>query len=213
MSSTLLAPKTSLHPAARRQALPATRWPNRLDSALWTRVMMSALQHGHARPLVDVVPRDVAEWCPAYPENSAAQRAAFWAGFASALAKHESTYRPAAVGGGGRWYGLLQILPATARFHGCNVGTGPALTNGAANLSCALRIMARTVPRDRAIALRDTRWRGVAADWGPMRSPEKRRDMAAWLRAQPYCQTLKSQRPRTRPAPWPPTLQTRAPAG
>lgn len=194
-----IAPTRSLVPQARKGILPRTRWHHRPEAALWTQVMLSALR-GHARDLVDVVPRDIDEWCPAYPENSAEQRAAFWAGFASALAKHESTYRPEAVGGGGRWYGLLQILPATARGYGCRARSGVALQDGGENLSCALRIMAVTVPRDRAVSLRDRRWRGVAADWGPMRSAAKRRDMAGWLRGQSYCQPLRSLRPRLRPS-------------
>lgn len=195
-----LAPRTSLVPVARSFVLPSTRWAHRSEATLWTVAMLSALR-GHAKALVETVPRDIEEWCPAYPENDAARRAAFWAGFSSALAKHESTYRPEAVGGGGRWYGLLQILPATARGYKCRARSGPALLDGAANLSCALRIMAVTVPRDRAISIRDSRWRGVAADWGPMRSAAKRRDMAAWLRKQPYCQPKPSSlRPRLRPA-------------
>lgn len=194
-----LAPDESMRPAMRQGRVPATRWQARSEAALWTRSMLSALK-GHASPLVASVPRDIADWCPGYAANSASGRAAFWAGFASALAKHESTYRPEAVGGGGRWYGLLQILPATARGYGCRAGTGAALKDGAENLSCALRIMAVTVPRDNAVSLRDGRWRGVAADWGPMRSPAKRRDMAAWLRSQAYCQTPQtSPRPRARP--------------
>jgi hypothetical protein len=146
--------------------------------------------------LAQTVPRDVAEWCPAYPKASLEDRRAFWVGFLSALAKHESTYRPAAVGGGGRWYGLLQILPATARGYGCKAQTGEALKNGAANLSCALRIMTRTVRRDGVIA-RDMR--GVAADWGPFHSAEKRRDMANWLRRQSYCKYVPPVRPVARP--------------
>lgn len=196
----VLAPASSLRPVIRTSALPPTRWRHRPEAVLWTRAMLGALRD-HARPLVATVPRDIADWCPAYPANDREARAAFWAGFASALAKHESTYRPGAVGGGGRWYGLLQILPATARGYGCRARSAKALLDGAANLSCALRIMAVTVPRDQAIAIRDRRWRGVAADWGPMRSAAKRRDMAAWLRKQPYCQpSPRSLRPRLRPA-------------
>lgn len=203
VTATVLAPGQSLRPAPRSVHVPATRWHRRPEAALWTRAMLSALS-GHAAPLVNEVPRDIAEWCPAYPDNPPRQRAAFWAGFASALAFHESTWNPRAVGGGGLWYGLLQILPATARHYDCRAGSGAALTRGSANLSCALRIMARTVPRDGAIALRDTRWRGVAADWGPMRSPRKRQDMANWLRAQSYCRPLEVTRSRLRPVSWPP---------
>lgn len=185
-------------PPARDGDLPRTRWEHRPGHALWTRAALSALG-GHGAALVQVVPRDIDQWCPAYAQADAKRRAQFWVGFLSALARHESTWRAEAVGGGGRWYGLLQILPATARGYGCRAQTGADLKHGPSNLSCALRIMAVTVPRDRAIALRDTRWRGVAADWGPMRSQAKREDMARWLRGQTYCRPLSSTRPKLRP--------------
>lgn len=165
---------------------------------MWTQSALSALR-SHGAPLTRIVPRDIAQWCPAYPDADSAQRAEFWVGFLSALAKHESTWKPEAVGGGGLWYGLLQILPATARGYKCAARSGEALKHGPSNLSCAVRIMAVTVPRDGAIALREGRWRGVAADWGPMRSETKRREMSAWLRKQSYCVETRSIRPRLRP--------------
>ncbi|WP_370401836.1 transglycosylase SLT domain-containing protein [Sulfitobacter sp. JB4-11] len=187
---------TVVRPPASRPALPQTRWQHKSGHAVWTRAALSALK-AHGKPLVDLVPADIGNWCPAYPQATDRDRRAFWVGFLSALAKHESTYRATAVGGNGRWYGLLQILPGTARGYKCNVGTGRALKNGAANLSCAIRIMAVTVPRDGVIYGRGGR--GVAADWGPMRSSSKRRDMAGWLREQSYCQNLSSKRPKLRP--------------
>ncbi|WP_415402519.1 transglycosylase SLT domain-containing protein [Tateyamaria sp. SN3-11] len=186
-----------LRPPARDGDVPRTRWTHQPDHILWNRAALSALKD-HGRPLVEMVPDDIADWCPRYPGASDAGRRAFWVGFLSALAKHESTYKPRAVGGGGKWYGLLQILPATARGYECTVGTGEALKNGAANLSCAVRIMAVTVPRDGVIYGRGGR--GVAADWGPMRSSSKRADMAGWLRRQPYCAPLDATRPLSRPS-------------
>ena len=183
-------------PPARNGVIPRTRWQHRRGHAVWTRTALSALK-SHGKPLVDMVPADIDDWCPAYPTASDADRRAFWVGFMSALAKHESTYKARAVGGGGLWYGLLQILPATARGYGCNVGTGAGLQNGAANLSCAVRIMAVTVPRDGVIYGRGGR--GVAADWGPLRSPVKRRDMSRWLKQQAYCKPLDATRPKPRP--------------
>lgn len=188
--------ESDLRPPARNPVLPSTRWQHKDGHAVWTRAALSALK-GHGQPLVELVPADIGNWCPAYPQASDADRRAFWVGFLSALAKHESTYRATAVGGGGRWYGLLQILPGTARGYKCNVGTGRALKNGAANLSCAIRIMAVTVPRDGVIYGRGGR--GVAADWGPMRSSKKRRDMSGWLREQSYCQSVSTTRPKLRP--------------
>ncbi|WP_299670786.1 transglycosylase SLT domain-containing protein [uncultured Roseobacter sp.] len=188
----LMAALVGLLPAAvaaqseAREPLPRMRWSHMENHRLWHAAALQALQT-HGRPLVDMVPGDIADWCPYYEVAGRAGREAFWVGFMSALAKHESTYKPWAVGGGGRWYGLLQILPATARGYGCRAGSGEALKNGGDNLSCAIRIMAVTVPRDGVIAGRDTKWRGVAADWGPMRVPSKRRDIANWVSAQPYC--------------------------
>jgi hypothetical protein len=96
---------------------------------------------------------------------------------------------------------LLQILPATARGYKCNARTGQSLKDGAANLSCAVRIMAHTVPRDGVIhGYRGRKGQGVTADWGPMHSASKRRDMAGWLRKQAYCTRLDKQRPKARPA-------------
>ena len=186
-------------PPARDGNLPRTRWENRPEAKLWTRAALSALKEHGAR-LPQTVPRDIANWCPKYPHASAAARRAFWVGFMSALAKHESTYRPWAVGGGGKWYGLLQILPATARGYKCRAGTGDALKNGAANLSCAARIMAVTVPRDGVIhGYKGRKGQGVTADWGPMHSAAKRRDMAGWLKQQSYCMRRDTLRPRARP--------------
>lgn len=187
-----------VRPPVRVPHIPRTRWQHMEGHSVWTRAALSALK-AHGSPLIDMVPGDITNWCPAYADNDDAQRRAFWVGYMSALAKHESTYKPWAVGGGGRWYGLLQILPATARGYKCNVGTGEALKNGAANLSCGVRIMAFTVKRDGVIHGRDTKWRGVSADWGPMRNASKRRDMAGWLKRQNYCTLANSVRPRTRP--------------
>ncbi len=193
-----VAPDTlyAVSPPARPATLPRTRWQHRRGHALWTRTALSALK-SHGKPLVDMVPADIADWCPAYPTASDANRRAFWVGFLSALAKYESTYKPRAVGGGGLWYGLLQILPSTARGYKCNAGSGDALLSGAANLSCAVRIMAHTVPRDGVIY--GAGGRGVAADWGPMRNSAKRKDMSGWLTRQAYCKPLNATRPKMRP--------------
>lgn len=182
-------------PEGRDGNIPRTRWGNLPDGHLWTRAAVSALR-GHGAPLTRVVPRDITDWCPAYPKAGEDDRAAFWVGLLSALSKHESTYRPNAVGGGGRWFGLLQILPATARGYGCRARSGPALKHGPDNLSCAIRIMAVTVPRDGVVS---RGMRGVAADWGPFHSSGKRRDMMAWMKRQSYCKPMSSVRPRLRP--------------
>ncbi len=189
----------SLRPEARTEILPNARWGDRSRGLLWTRAALSALR-GHASTLPRLVPRDIDTWCPAYRKADTAQREAFWVGLLSAMAKHESTYQAGAVGGGGRWYGLLQILPRTARGYGCRARSAEALTEGSANLSCALRIMSRTVARDGVVS---QDMRGVAADWGPFHSSAKRDDMMAWTKSQTYCLPTLSTRPKARPAEFP----------
>lgn len=176
----------TVRPIMRINYIPDARWDFRGDSDSWTRAALAALRT-HGSRLEDTVPRDIDRWCPAYANNPPALRRAFWVGMMSALAKHESTYRPTAVGGGNLWFGLLQIYPDTARRYGCRATTGEALKDPEDNLSCAIRIMNVTVPRDNAIAVLDGRWRGVAADWGPMTRPSKIEEMSAWTRRQDYC--------------------------
>jgi len=192
----------TIRPKQRPYFLPATRWEHKPGHKRWTRAAMQAVL-SHGRPLVQTIPSDYRDWCPAYRENDAKRRAMFWVGFMSALAKHESTYRAEAVGGGGRWYGLLQILPSTAELYRCEARTGEALKDGALNLSCAARIMAKTVARDRIIhgffPGESRRYQGVTQDWGPMHSPAKRAEMASWTRAQSYCISRRSLRPVARP--------------
>ncbi len=161
----------------------AMRWDHRPEAGEWTRTAFAALET-HAAVLPTLVPGDIAEWCPAYPDATQTERQLFWTGLLSALARHESTWNPEAIGGGGRWHGLVQISPATARHYGCQATSGAALRDGSANISCALRIWAQTVPRDGVVAAGRG---GVAADWGPFVQANKREEMRDWISAQPYC--------------------------
>ena len=193
-----------VRPLARSGFLPNTRWGHKEGSDVWTRAAMTAVGD-----LESLTPRDIDRWCPAYEENGPEQRRAFWVGMMSALAKHESTYNPDAVGGGNRWFGLLQIYPPTARGYGCHAQSGEALKDPVDNLACAARIMNVTVARDNAIAVHDGRWRGVAADWGPMSNRSKLPDMINWTSQQSYCQPQVNIRPEARPvADWDVTIST-----
>lgn len=167
--------------------LPAMRWDHRPEANQWTAATLAALRREGA-VLESTVPSDIAAFCPAYASAPPADRRAFWAGFLSALAKHESTWNPQAKGGGGKWIGLLQIAPQTARANGCEASSGTGLTDGSANLACAVKIAAKQVGRDGAIVSDSSgSWRGAARDWAPLRSAEKRADVAGWTRAQSYC--------------------------
>ncbi len=140
---------------------------------------MTALE-GHGAPLISLVPSDIEDYCPSYATASEEDRKAFWVGLFSALAFHESTWNPTAVGGGGLWYGLVQIDPRSAKWFGCEAKSGSALKDGVANLRCGVRIAAKQVPK------RGTVSRGMR-DWGPFHNAGKRAEMASFTRSQAYC--------------------------
>ncbi len=166
--------------------VPVTRWDHRPEAEIWTVTALTTLEDV-GQPLVETVPEDIERFCPGYATKSPEERRAFWVGLMSALAKHESTWRPEAAGGGGRWLGLLQIAPATAKGYGCDLSHPRGLFDGATNIACAVRIMAHQVARHRVVVGAPGNWGGVAADWGPMRSAAKVADMAAFTREQSYC--------------------------
>lgn len=164
-------------------AAPVARWDFKPEGAEWTEATLDALGT-HGAPLVALVPGDVDSYCPAYVDGGDDTRKAFWVGFLSALAKHESTWQADVSSPNGKWHGLLQISPATAAGYGCRATTAEALKTGAGNLSCAVRIMTATVTRDGVISAGGA---GVAADWGPFAVAEKRADIQGWTRSQSYC--------------------------
>lgn len=169
---------------------PTMRWDHRSEAPHWTARTLVAVAEEDAQ-LADIVPTDIDLWCPAYRTASVVERRAFWAGLLSALAKHESTWNPRASGGGGRWIGLTQIAPSTARQYGCTARNATALKDGAENLACAVEIMSENVAADRMVA-GPKGTRGLGRDWAPFRKASKRAEMAEWLRGQSYC------RPETR---------------
>ncbi len=176
-------PSLSL-PTAPSGALPAMRWDHHPEAADWTRAALLAVTEKDT-VLAGRVPADIAAWCPGYETASLPDRRAFWVGLLSALAKHESTWNPAASGGGGRWIGLMQISPQTARGHGCAAQSVGALKDGAANLTCAVEIFAQDVARDGVVAGKGNR--GIGRDWAPFRKASKRAEMAEWTSRQPFC--------------------------
>lgn len=168
-------------PAETGPEIPA-RWNHVPESGAWNAAMMQALTT-HGAPMLSIVPEDAETFCPGFSAASESQRAAFYVAFFSGLARYESGWNPRAAGAGGRYQGLLQISPATARHHGCDLPAG-GLYDGTANLTCAVRIASRAVTRDGVIA---TGRGGIAADWPPMRDAARRREVAEFTRALPQC--------------------------
>lgn len=164
---------------------PAMRWDHRPEAADWTRRSLVAIAR-HDAVLAGRVPPDIEGWCPGYEANSLPERRAFWAGLLSAVAKYESSWNPRASGGGGRYIGVMQISPTSARNYGCAATSSAALKDGAANLECAVEFIAHNVGRDGVVAGKGNR--GAGRDWMPFRKSAKRAEMAAWTAAQSYCQ-------------------------
>lgn len=166
-------------------APPAMRWDHRPEAADWTTRILAAIAR-HDDVLAGRVPADIAGWCPAYEAKGIAGRRAFWAGLLSAVAKYESSWNPAALGGGGRYIGVMQISPKSAKNYGCAATSAKALKDGAANLECAVEMLAYHVARDGVVAGKGNR--GIGRDWMPLRKSDKRGAMAAWTSGQSYCQ-------------------------
>ncbi|MEO6300118.1 MAG: transglycosylase SLT domain-containing protein, partial [Paracoccaceae bacterium] len=164
--------------------MPAMRWDAKAGAAAWTATAMAAVAK-HDGELAGRVPRDVAAFCPDYAKGSLQDRRAFWVGLMSATAKHESGFNAKASGGGGRYVGLMQISPATARTARCGADSTVELKDGAANLECAVKVMAPHVAADGVVAGKGGA--GVGRDWGPFSNPTLRRDIAAWTSVQDYC--------------------------
>ncbi|KAF0115908.1 MAG: hypothetical protein FD150_762 [Rhodobacteraceae bacterium] len=164
---------------------PPMQWDHHPEGTEWTESTLVALSTKDA-VLSEKVPADIETWCPGYVDASVDERRAFWAGLLSAVAKYESTWNPAASGGGGRWIGLMQISPRSAANYGCEATSVGALKDGEANLQCAVEIMSTQVAKDGLVAGGGNR--GIGRDWAPLRSNEKRSAMSSWTSAQPYCQ-------------------------
>ncbi|MBB1491806.1 hypothetical protein H5395_09725 [Paracoccus sp. MC1854] len=147
----------------------------------WKQAALGALE-SEGVTLLSALPADVMQFCPGYARQTRENRAAFWAGLVSAIVERDA--RPEARE---RRLPLMQISLPDARANGC----GGAMTDGAANARCAVRIMAQAVARDGAIAGRsgagNSGWTGLARNWLPLRSDRQRGEIAGWTRSQSYC--------------------------
>lgn len=167
-------------------ALPAMRWDTAPQASEWTRQALQQVA-AHDAQLTHLVPDDIEVYCPGYANGSLDDRRAFWVSLLSATAKYESGFNARALGEKGRYVGLMQIMPATARLYGCEATSTAGLKDGSANLSCALKIVAPRVAADGMVAGKGNR--GIARDWGPWSKSRNRAAIASWTKAQTYCQS------------------------
>ena len=180
---------TSARPLARPwegRRLPKLRWDARAGSQAWSLALLMEIER-HPRTFLRKVPQDIKAFCPGFAEGSAVDRAAFWAALLSGIARHESRSNPRASGAGGRYLGLMQISPATARNYGC-AASGEGLLDGGPNMVCSVKIVAHHVARDGQVVGQSGAWRGAARDWMVLRDPAAREDITGWIKKQEYCQ-------------------------
>ena len=175
-------PSGKASPAAETPVI--TRWDGHPQAQGWTAASFAAVA-AQDDVLAGRIPGDIATWCPGYEEASLHERRAFWVGLISLVARTESSFNPAAAGGGGRYIGLMQISPKTAQRNGCDASSAKTLKNGEANLACAVEVFSRDVARDGLVAGKGNR--GFGRQWMPFRKSDKRAAMAEWTSSQAYC--------------------------
>lgn len=145
----------------------------------WTRAAEQAVSQT-ALPYLE--PRDVQEFCAAYPSLAAPERQVFWAGLLSAMARPESNFKPEttyvephivdAHGQNVVSRGLLQISieSANQKAYGCGVQAAKDLHVPEVNLRCGARILAHWVKSDGVIGAAAKPARGGGRYWSVLRS-------------------------------------------
>ena len=166
-------------PSTPTAAVPAARWDGRPNGFAWTRDSLAALETV-GQGLVATVPSDIAAYCPAYGTASPENRRAFWVGLVSALARHESDFRPElsyqenfpdAQGRPVISRGLLQVSQESANGYSCGISDPQQLHEPRTNLTCGIRIANRLVTRDGMIGSTGAPWgedraqAGLQAQW------------------------------------------------
>ncbi|WP_041544544.1 MULTISPECIES: lytic transglycosylase domain-containing protein [Chelativorans] len=172
------------------------RWDGVAGADGYTRLALDAVRR-NGSALVSNVPEDVSRYCPGYEKANADDRASFWVGLLSALAKWESNFKPAvtftepdiydASGNNVISRGLLQLSFESANAYGCGLRTADDLHDPGTNLTCGVKILSRLVTRSGVIASDGRPWRGAAAYWSPFRDQAKRADIQSWTSRQSYC--------------------------
>lgn len=158
------------------------------DYAAWRKVNIdgSWTQAGErsvaATALPDLIPNDIALFCPSYAGLNAAHRTRFWVGLISAMARPESNFKPEtkylepeitdAAGKNVTSRGLLQISleSANQRAYSCGIDRAEDLHDPAVNLACAAKIMSYWVKKERSIAAQAKPAIGASRYWSTLRA-------------------------------------------
>ncbi len=173
-------------------------WSGSNKDGSWTRTAESAVANSL---LVEMVPKDVQYFCPAYPLLAKSERRKFWVGLLSAMAKPESNFKPH------RFYrekfrdrkgqavvsrGLLQISieSANQKRYGCAITDAVKLHDPAINLRCGVKIMSKWVATDGIIAKdhKARSYKGASRYWSTLRPQHGHlRTIADFTRGLAFC--------------------------
>lgn len=164
----------------------------------WSAFTLAAIaEHGSA--LLNKNPGDWAKFCARpFAQLSSDEKAAFYLGLISALARFESSFKPdvtyteAFPDAQGRKVisrGLLQLSQESANGYKCGITDAKQLHDPRTNLSCGVRILSRWVERDGVIQGGGTGgWKGAARYWSPFRKADRIAKMAAFTKSLKVCQ-------------------------
>jgi hypothetical protein len=169
-------------------ALFATSLANAADYAAWHKVntdgsWTQAAEVGvAATQLPNLVPKDIALFCPNYESLDPARRKQFWAALLSAMARPESNFKPEtkyvepeitdATGANVTSRGLLQISRESAnqKAYSCGIKQAEDLHDPSVNLACGAKIMSYWVTRENLIAAQVKPATGAARYWSVLRA-------------------------------------------
>jgi hypothetical protein len=154
-------------------------WRKANTDGSWTQAAETGIS---ATPLPDLVPKDIAEFCPNYASLDLAERKRFWVGLLSAMARPESNFKPDttyrepditdAAGKNVTSRGLLQISleSANQNAYSCGIKRAEDLHDPAVNLACGAKIMSYWVKRESLIAAQVKPAVGAARYWSVLRA-------------------------------------------
>ncbi len=150
----------------------------------------------HGQELLDVVPKDIKNYCPDYVELSAEGRQLFWVMLLSAIARHESSHNPACFyqeqirnkyGDKVISRGLLQISYLSSKRYLPSIETHDDLHVVHTNLLCGIEILKTWVLSDKVISSKSKgKWYGAARYWAVLRANAKHEQIKSWLSSVDY---------------------------
>ena len=166
------------------------------DADLWeTKTREAILKYGHY--LLEVIPVDILDFCPAYAGFSFEKKTQFWIFMLSAISEFESGHRPELeyrerfrnkFGEHVRSRGLLQLSRESVIGYGCEFSSECDLHDPVMNLECGVIILNRWIGKDRRITGRYNRgWRGGARYWSILRDDSKLRQIKIWTQESGFC--------------------------